>query len=190
MYDSSRSTIKLTQILSFYEFKFSYDNLHSSIILFQPQTNSSLNQLIFINVERQQATDLFHTLHTSRQIDMLHFMVLRTGYSIRKTNIQVLLLFSAVSVWYMFVSVKDPVLSIITMTNQEERLSNQRRYFTSLLAQMSNVLTNYEQELEPERLSKLLDRVKVRYSTLENMHCNVASADEVEEKEKMVISMR
>ena len=38
----------------------------SPIILFQPQTNSSLNQLTFINVERQQATDLLHALHTSR----------------------------------------------------------------------------------------------------------------------------
>ena len=39
---------------------------------------------------------------------------------------------------------------------------------------MSNALASYEEELEPERLSKLLDRLKVRYNTLDNMHCDVA----------------
>ena len=81
------STIKLTQILSFYEFN---DNLHSSLIHYkfvrlstsynqivhltsvsdilpiQLQNNSPLNQLTFINVERQRATDLLNAPYTSR----------------------------------------------------------------------------------------------------------------------------
>ena len=35
------------------------------ILPLQPQTNSYLKQLTFINVESQQATDLLHALHTS-----------------------------------------------------------------------------------------------------------------------------
>lgn len=74
--------------------------------------------------------------------------------------------------------------------NQEERLSNQYRYFKSLLTQMSSALTNYEQEPEPGRLFKLLDRLKVRHNTLDNMYCDVAPADEAEEKKRMDIDER
>lgn len=55
---------------------------------------------------------------------------------------------------------------------------------------MSNALASYEEELEPERLSKLLDRLKVRYNTLDNMHCDVAPANEAEEKGRMAIDER
>lgn len=57
--------------------------------------------------------------------------------------------------------------------NKEERLSDQHRYFKSLLTQMSNALTNYEQEPEPGKLFKLLDRLKVRHNTLDNMYCDM-----------------